>query len=119
MNTSLTHGIDILSIQRMEIALSRSGERFLKRIFTDAELAGGDGPVYLARRFAAKEAFFKALGTGLSGGTRWHDIEILNGDDGQPLASVSGKSLDLLGNRRVLVSVSATSEMAAAIVILS
>lgn len=115
----LSHGIDILSVRRMELAMSRSGERFLSRIFTDAERSGGDGARYFARIFASKEAFFKALGTGLSGGTRWHDIEVLTDDDGRSSASVTGRSRELLGDRKVRLSGSATAETAVAFVVIS
>lgn len=115
----VAHGIDILSVRRMELAMSRSGERFLRRIFTDAECSAGDGAEYFARIFASKEAFFKALGTGLSGGTRWHDIEVLTDGDGRTSASVTGRSRELLGDREILLSGAATSETAVALVVIS
>ncbi len=74
MPADLSQGIDIVSIQRIKKALDRSGHRFLHRIFDAGELELQDDTGFLATRFAAKEAFFKALGTGVSEGVRWHDF---------------------------------------------
>ncbi|MFO8183777.1 MAG: holo-ACP synthase [Candidatus Aegiribacteria sp.] len=118
MYTGSSYGVDIESIARVGRALERSGESFLKRIFTDAERGHGNDASFLATRFAAKEAFFKALGTGLSGGVRWHDFE-LPFKERYPLGPVvSGRSKELLAGRRVLVSVSHTSRVAVAVVFL-
>lgn len=111
-------GVDMVSIARIVKAVERSGQRFLDRIFTDSELSRRDDPAFLATRFAAKEAFFKALGTGLTGGVRWKDFGLPPCEDGMPEAAVNGRSLDLLDGRTVLASVSHTSEMAVAVVFL-
>ena len=81
---TLRTGIDLLEIYRLEEALERHGERFLARIYTQAEreLCAGN-PASLAARFAAKEAVAKALGTGL-GVVAWREIEILNEKSGRP-----------------------------------
>ena len=111
-------GVDIVSIQRIRLALERSGRRFAERIFTAEELTHADEPGFLATRFAAKEAFFKALGTGVSEGVRWHDFSLPSEGDGAPDAFVNGRSADYLAGRRVFTSVSRTSEIAVAVVFL-
>ena len=78
-------GVDIIEIDRIEEAIARWGERFLGRVYTEAELevCRGRTPA-LAVRFAAKEAVMKALGTGTNG-VGWQDIEVLPNSDGKPL----------------------------------
>ena len=76
-------GIDATDIPRIDQAIRRFGDRFVQRVFTDAEIAYCAGkhhaaPHY-AGRFAAKEAAMKALGTGLSRGVTWRDIEVVRG----------------------------------------
>lgn len=73
-------GLDLVEIGRVQASVDRFGDRFLRRVFTDAELAICNGrPASLAARFAAKEAVAKALGTGIwRCGIEWTDIEILN-----------------------------------------
>jgi len=123
MLTGIVCGVDMVSIARIEKALSRSGERFLHRIFAESELGLGDDIGFLATRFAAKEAFFKALGTGLAGGVRWHDFALPPRRDTESqghglLPLVSGRAADYLEGRKVLVSVSRTAELAVAVVFL-
>ncbi len=88
-------GVDIVDIERIEQAITRWGERFLRRIFTPQERADARGrAASLAARFAAKEAAAKALGTGVrgvGGGAAgagetigWHDIEVVRAPTGQP-----------------------------------
>ncbi len=115
---SKTQGVDIVSIQRVEKALKRSGKSFLQRIFNDRELDMREDVGFLATRFAAKEAFFKALGTGVSAGVRWHDFVLPPEDSTCPSPVISGKSRELLKGRKVLVSVSRTENTAVAIVLL-
>lgn len=87
-------GTDCCDVDRIAGAIDRRGEQFLARIFTDAErIAGAKRPepaAYFARRFAAKEACLKALGTGISERVGWHDIEILNAPKGQPILRLTG-----------------------------
>lgn len=110
------HGVDIVSIGRVEKALQRSGSSFLHRIFNGRELELREDTGFLATRFAAKEAFFKALGTGVSFGVRWHDFILPPAEQLSLNPVVSGRSKELLGSRNVLVSVSCTETTAAAIV---
>ncbi|MCX6078026.1 MAG: holo-ACP synthase [Chloroflexi bacterium] len=87
---SLYTGVDLLEIPRIQEAIERHGERFLKRIFTPAEREICQGNLAsLAARFAAKEAVAKALGTGL-GKVAWTDIEILRDESGAPVLNLSG-----------------------------
>ncbi|MGJ4856366.1 holo-ACP synthase [Labrys sp. La1] len=92
-------GSDLCDIRRIEAALARYGERFQQRCFTEAERAKAAGRAdkagTLAKRFAAKEACSKALGTGISG-IHWHDMEILNAESGRPELRLTGAALQLL-----------------------
>jgi holo-[acyl-carrier protein] synthase len=93
-------GNDIIDIRRIEKALERYGERFIKRVFTEAERRKSDGratrAASYAKRFAAKEACAKALGTGLRRGVFWRDMGVVNLRSGSPemitIAVASGKS---------------------------
>jgi len=93
--TSLAHGVDLVPIARIEQMISQHGDRFLKRVFTSGERAEaerrvrGRGERYAAR-FAAKEAVLKALGTGLSGGITWQDIDVKRSPAGAPFIEFSG-----------------------------
>ncbi|RDI59860.1 holo-ACP synthase [Microvirga subterranea] len=93
-------GSDLCDIRRIERSLERFGDRFTHRIFTEGERARSDrraarAPSY-ARRFAAKEACAKALGTGLSHGVFWRDMEVVNLRTGQPTMKLSGGALERL-----------------------
>lgn len=81
-------GSDLIDIRRIEKSLERHGERFIKRIFTDVEQAKSEGrnqrAASYAKRFAAKEACSKALGTGLSHGVFWRDMGVINLPGGKP-----------------------------------
>lgn len=89
-------GLDATDIPRVERAIARYGERFIHRIFTEAEIAycsgkHRPGPHY-AGRFAAKEAVMKALGTGMTRGVTWRDIEVVRGG-GAPRLVLRGGAL--------------------------
>ncbi|GAB6158433.1 holo-ACP synthase [Desulfotomaculum varum] len=102
-------GTDIIEIERIELAVSRSGQQFLDRVFTPAEQEHCKGRVHcLAGRFAAKEAVLKALGTGLRE-LRWTNIEILPNYLGKPEVKLLGPARQLaekMGINKVLVSIS-------------
>lgn len=119
MPGSLALGFDTVSVTRIELALLRGGERFLTRVFTPLELAADRSAGFLASRFAAKEAFFKALGTGLTGGVSWLDLEVPPGGGSPPRPRVSGRSLELLAGREVMASISRTARTAVAVVLLA
>ncbi len=92
-------GTDIAEIERIEKALNRSGEAFAQRILTEKELETFNGLKqqgrYLAKRFAAKEAASKALGTGIAHGVSFQDFEISNDENGKPVLTLAGKALQL------------------------
>lgn len=87
-------GNDVIDIRRIEKAIERYGERFLNRIFTDVERARSDGKparaASYAKRFAAKEACAKALGTGIAKGVHWKDMGVVNQDSGRPVMLLTG-----------------------------
>lgn len=91
-------GLDLVRIDRIEEMAARWGEKFLRRIFTPAEIAycqkKASTPQHLAARFAAKEAALKMLGTGLKG-LNWLEIEIKNNQDGMPRIFLNGKAHNL------------------------
>jgi len=93
-------GIDIVDIGRVESLLSRYGDRFVQRVFTDEEAAYARKSVKpaerLAGRFAIKEAVLKAFGTGKSQGIRWRDIETVRGRMGRPQVKLYGKAANYL-----------------------
>jgi holo-[acyl-carrier protein] synthase len=113
-------GVDIIEIKRIESAVNRGGERFLKRVYTETELSAcPDRVSSLASRFAAKEAVMKVLGTaGI--GIAWREIEVLTGDDGSPSIRLHGRALDKatkLNLKEVSVSLSDSKEYAVAVAI--
>ncbi len=87
-------GSDLIDIRRIERSLERHGARFVSRIFTDAEQARAEGrrdrAASYAKRFAAKEACPKALGTGISEGVFWRDMEVVNLSGGMPVMQLTG-----------------------------
>ena len=118
-------GTDLIEIARIERALGRFGERFARRILCEPELRRFQGhkqPVnYLAKRFAAKEAFTKALGTGIHAPANWHGVWVVNLRSGKPTLEYSEPLRRLMAERGVgkaHVSLTDEREMAAATVIL-
>ena len=118
-------GTDIVEIARVERVLSRYGERFARRILCPPELArfhAHNKPVaYLAKRFAAKEAFTKALGTGIHAPANWHGVWVVNLRSGQPKLEFSPALAALMQRRGVArshLSLSDEREFASATVIL-
>jgi holo-[acyl-carrier protein] synthase len=118
-------GIDIVEVYRIRETLTRT-PRFAERVFTESERAycdakGAAAAQSYAARFAAKEAFLKALKTGWRGKISWHDMEILNDNDGVPSLEISGEArslLENLGAEKIHLSMSHTTEHAVAEVIL-
>jgi holo-[acyl-carrier protein] synthase len=113
-------GVDIVEIERVESAISRGRERFLRRIYTETELRTcQDRPSSLASRFAAKEAVMKVLGAG-GISIAWREIEILTGDDGRPSVRLYGQALSKaaeLNLKEVSVSLSDSKQYAIAVAI--
>lgn len=113
-------GTDILEVTRMRDAVARSGERFAAKILGVHEFAeyqkrhtasAERGWRYLASRFAAKEAFSKAMGTGMREPLSWHTIEILNTENGKPQLRTHGKLSELIDERRLLAHVTISDEV--------
>lgn len=118
-------GIDLAEPARLERAGARRGSRLLERLFTPAERAdcerARDPWPRFASRFAAKEAFLKALGTGLRQGMRWREIEVRKDALGKPEIRLSGRAAELAAARgvaRIHLSLSDLPAMAAAVVVL-
>ena len=92
-------GIDVVEIERIRRLMDRWQDRFLQRVFTEAEVAYAlrrhDPAQHLAARFAAKEATLKALGTGLSMGVRWREMEVRRGRGQPPQLALSGRTAEL------------------------
>ncbi len=121
----LTTGVDMVEIARVERALERHGDRFLERVFTQAEvLYCRARPSELAARFAAKEAVSKALGVGMRmmsrDGINWRDVEVIGDMRGKPLIRLHGRAAEraeALGLTEWAVSLSHTREQAIAFVV--
>jgi holo-[acyl-carrier protein] synthase len=121
----LSIGIDIAEVYRIRETLART-PRFGERVFTESERAycetkGAAAAQSYAARFAAKEAFLKAIKTGWRGKITWQDIEVVNDADGVPSLNVKGEAARLmneLGAARCHLSISHTTEHAIAEVIL-
>lgn len=94
-------GSDLIDIRRIERSLERFGERFTERIFTPGERARSERKsmraASYAKRFAAKEACAKALGTGMSHGVFWRDMEVVNLPSGKPTMRLTGGAAERLG----------------------
>ena len=117
-------GVDIVEVQRLESSIQRYGQRFLDRLFTrrEQEYCSSKANQYehYAVRFAGKEAFLKAVGTGLRDGITWHDMEFLNDELGKPIAHYRGQLavlMEQMGIQYVHVSFSHTRNSAVAMVI--
>ena len=121
----ISTGIDIVEVYRIAETMTRT-PRFTERVFTPAEreycdAKGAAAAQSYAGRFAAKEAFLKAIKTGWHGKITWHDIEILNDPDGVPSLNVKGEAAKILADRGAQVahlSISHTTEHAVAHVLL-
>jgi holo-[acyl-carrier protein] synthase len=118
-------GIDIVEVERLAATIERFGERFLRRVFTAAEIQYCDSKLNRAERyaarFAAKEAGLKAIGTGLSGGVSWQDVEVRREPGGRPTLAYHRRAAEhagKLGARRASLSMSHTEQHAIAQVIL-
>ena len=98
-------GTDIVEIPRIEAALERFGERFALRILCEPELrrfsAHRKPAAFLAKRFAAKEAFTKALGTGIHAPANWHGVWVTNLRSGKPILEFTASLKTLLDSRGV------------------
>jgi holo-[acyl-carrier protein] synthase len=98
-------GIDIVNIQRIERMMARWGDLFLSRVFTEREIVWCQQrtrpPECFAIRFAAKEAFLKAIGWGLRDGIQWTDVEVETDPTGKPLLSFHRKAKEVTETLRI------------------
>jgi len=96
----LTNGIDIIDIRRIKKTLDKFGDKFKKRCFSPNEIIRSENIIKssesYAKRYAAKEACAKALGTGLARGVFWKDIEVYNDKHGKPKIKLHNKALKFL-----------------------
>ncbi len=113
------HGIDLIDIRRVEKTINKFGNRFINRIFTKGEIIRSENRnkriESYAKRFAAKEACSKALGTGFRSGVYWRDIEVANEKSGKPILKLTGgayKRLEKLvpNNNAYNISLSITDD---------
>ncbi|MBW3552265.1 MAG: holo-ACP synthase [Gemmatimonadetes bacterium] len=118
-------GMDLVAIERIRGFLERRGERGLKRLFTERELgyclSRTDPAPSLAARFAAKEAFFKAVGLGWGRGGDWREVEVCRTERGEPSLDVRGRAAEAARTRRAKrlhLSLTHTAEVAGAFVVL-
>lgn len=118
-------GTDLIDIRRIERALARFGHRFAQRVLVDDEYqrfcTHAKPAHYLAKRFAAKEAFSKAMGTGIHFPVNWHNVSVANERSGRPYLKFSESLAVLLAQRgisRAHLSLSDEVEMACAFVVL-
>ena len=118
-------GTDLIDIRRIERALARFGHRFAQRVLVEEEYRRFCAHVkpahYVAKRFAAKEAFSKAMGTGIHFPVNWHNVSVANERSGKPYLKFSQPLAALLeqrGIKRAHLSLSDEMEMACAFVIL-
>lgn len=112
-------GTDIIRIQRIEAALERNGERFAEKILGPLELekyhrrqqqVAARGIRFLATRFAAKEAFSKAVGLGMRMPMSWRAMQTVNAPSGKPIVVTSGALKDFMDSNRLVAQVSITDE---------
>jgi holo-[acyl-carrier protein] synthase len=118
-------GVDLCEVERLEAAIARHGERFLTRIYTEAERAYCESKANpmerFAGRFAAKEAAMKAIGTGWRHGVGWRDFEVKRSASGQPVIEFHGMARIIaaqLGATQALVSITHIKSLAMAQVVL-
>ena len=123
-------GSDITDVRRIEKVIARHGERFIARIFTEKERARAERKKKrvetYAKRFAAKEACAKALGTGMRGGVWWRDMGVVNLPSGRPTMQLTGGALARLQamtphgyEARIDLTISDEGPMAQALVVIS
>ena len=123
-------GSDLIDVRRIEKVIERHGERFLERIFTDIERARAERRAKrvetYAKRFAAKEACSKALGTGIRSGVWWRDMGVVNLPSGRPTMALTGGALARLKaitpagcDARIDLTITDEGPMAQALVVIS
>lgn len=117
-------GADIIEVERIKNAIEKYGDRFLKRIFTETEINYCEEYkdkkfLHYAARFAVKEAFSKAIGTGLTQGFKFTEIGIINEKNGKPIVVLDGTMKDKYSQYKIDVSISHTETNAVAFIVMS
>lgn len=114
-------GTDLAEVERIEKAIMRQ-VGFREMVFSETEItyceAKANRYEHYAARFAAKEAFFKALGTGWAEGTAFNEVEVINDEHGRPSIKLSGHTAVIVGEVTIHVSLSHVKAMASAVVII-
>lgn len=118
-------GIDVIQNDRLRDSIQRFGDRFLNRIYTEREIEYcnkcAQPEIHFAARFAAKEAAFKAIGTGWAAGVKWKDVEVERMPSGKPELRLHGEALahaEAAGAKRFFVSLTHDQLVSCAVVIL-
>ena len=118
-------GIDVVQNDRIRDSIQRFGDRFLNRIYTEGEMEYckkcAQPEIHFAARFAAKEAAFKALGTGWAAGVKWKDVEVVRLPSGKPELHLHGEALahaTSAGAQRFHVSLTHDQLVSCAVVVL-
>ncbi len=118
-------GVDLVDCGRIEKSIERFGDRFLKRVFTDGEIAYSLSMKFparhLAARFAAKEALSKAFGTGIGKSMAWRDMDVRKKESGEPFVILTGGAQEMANERgvnQVWISLSHTDQVGMATIIL-
>ncbi len=115
-------GIDIAEVTRMQKSIEEYGDLFTDKVFTRSEKAYCvEKPLpyqHFAARFAAKEAFSKATGTGWDDSFSWQEVEVVNEPSGKPVLRLSGQALQTFGHKKVFLSLSHSGDYVAAVVVI-
>jgi holo-[acyl-carrier protein] synthase len=119
-------GVDLIEVERIAHSIERYGDRFLRRVYTDHEIAycsrkRVSSAESFAARFAAKEAGAKALGTGISRGVTWNEFQVARSPGGRPVLELRGRAALLaaeLGVRAISLSLTHTGNLAMATVMM-
>jgi len=118
-------GVDLVENERIDKIIARWGEKFLARVFSEREIAYcgryAQASLHYGARFAVKEAFLKAIGTGMGRGVLLREIEVVNEDSGKPVVCLTGgarRHLDGVGVNRIHLSITHTKNYASAVVLL-
>lgn len=116
-------GTDIVEVKRIKDAIENYGKRFLDRIYTEteqnySEMFKENKYVHYAARFAAKESFSKAIGTGLTRGFKFKEVAIENLKSGEPKVILDGALKEKYGDKRIFISLSHTDNNAIAYIVL-
>ncbi|MCL4511623.1 MAG: holo-ACP synthase [Bacteroidetes bacterium] len=115
-------GVDIIEVSRIQKSIEDYGALFMDKIFTSEEKAycsAKPNPFqHYAARFAAKEAFSKATGTGWNSDFSWQEVEVINEKSGKPFFRLGGLALKSFGNKRIFLSLSHSGDYVVAVVVI-